>query len=124
MTAIHKHLAKMPTHYFYNLNNFTLVKVLTLKYGSRLSFKHLLTSTRLFYTVFLSESRNQEIMENMLSARFHFQPVRPSVHSYKDSVIAHESVLTGTFLKRDCTTKSLFLFKKCCFWGVKFDFKV
>ena len=32
--------------------------------------------------------------------------------------------ITGTFLKRDCTTKSLFLFKKCCFWGVKIDFKV
>ena len=30
---------------------------------------------------------------------------------------------TGNFLKRDYKMKSLFLFKLCCFWGVKFGQK-
>ena len=66
---MHIHLAKMPTHYFVNLNNFTLVKDLTLKYGTRLSLRHSHTPTRLFHTVFLSESRNKEFMKNMFSVR-------------------------------------------------------
>ena len=98
---------------FYTLYNYSIKCVYIIKYTSNDKWDNHVTV-----------NRTSQFLEVRIAARAGLTVVCIALslsQVMRKCVLLH---ITGIFLKRDYKMKSLFLFKLCCFWGVKSGQKV